>query len=160
MNDSGRAPDASAKRQTSAKMWPAAAPAALSPCASVAPAASAAAFFATPGELDADRVVRQLADDSGAGEDAGEALGEALVERRGDEPGAGVDHLLGVRGAADARDAVRRRSAPRSSAVGAAPSGGTSPFDSDTTDARRPRPAEPSASIAAASRVDGTARKT
>ena len=46
--DSGRAPRASAKRQTSAKMWPAAAPAALSPCASVAPDASAAAFFAAP----------------------------------------------------------------------------------------------------------------
>ena len=48
MKDSGRAPAASAKRQTSAKMWPAAAPAAFSPCASVAPAASAAAFLATP----------------------------------------------------------------------------------------------------------------
>ena len=37
-----------AHRQTSAKMWPAAAPAAFSPCASVAPDASAAAFFAAP----------------------------------------------------------------------------------------------------------------
>ena len=46
--DSGRAPPASAQRHTSAKMWPAAAPAAFRPCASVAPQASAAAFLAAP----------------------------------------------------------------------------------------------------------------
>ena len=48
IRDSGRAPWRSAKRQTSRKTWPAAAPAALRPWDSVADAASAAAFLAAP----------------------------------------------------------------------------------------------------------------
>ena len=83
-------------------MCPAAAPAAFRPCASVAPAASAAAFLAAPGELDADRVVGLLADDARAGEDLGERARELLVAGRGDEAGAVVHHLLRVRRAADA----------------------------------------------------------
>ena len=92
-------------------MCPAAAPAAFRPCASVAPAASAAAFLAAPasstpsGSLDCSQTtparVNTWASDAR----------ELLVAGGGHERGAGVHHLLRVRRAAEAGDAVRRRSA-------------------------------------------------
>ena len=88
-------------------MWPAAAPAALSPWPSVAPLASAAAFFAAPasstpmGSLDSSqttpaRLKRQR-----------DRVREVLALRRRDEPGALGHHLARVGGAADDGDAVR-----------------------------------------------------
>ena len=66
------------------------------------------------GELDADRVVGELADDAGAREDLRRAA--ARAPRRwtaAHERGARVDHLLRVRGPAEARDAcgAERRAA-------------------------------------------------
>ena len=104
--DSGWAPRPSAKRQTSPKMCPAAAPAAFRPWLSVAPAASAAAFLAAPASSTPDRVAGLLADHAGAREEGGERLGQRLVLGGGDERGALGDHLLGVGGAAEHGDAV------------------------------------------------------
>ena len=75
---------------------------------------------------------------------------------RGDQPGALGDHLARVRGAADAGHALRRRTRWRSSAVGAAPSGGTSPLASEITGVRRGRPArlEPGDHLVEAARGD------
>ncbi len=104
--DSGRAPCASAHRHTSAKMCPAAAPAAFSPWASVAPEASAAAFFAAPasstpiGSFDSSHTTPARMNTPAS------AVRERLVGRRRDQPGALGDHLLRVRRTPDARRPV------------------------------------------------------
>ena len=97
-------PSSSARASTSRKMSAAAMPAAFRPCAWVAPTATAAAFFATPGQLDADRIVGHLAHHAGALEHLGHPVGERLRVRGADQPRPGLDHLARVRGAADARD--------------------------------------------------------
>ena len=139
MSDSGRAPRPSPKRQTSAKMWPAAAPAALRPWRSVAPAASAAAFLAAPasstptGSLDASQTTPAFWKNDAS------AQRERLVGRRGDQAGALVDHLARVRGPADAADALGAELGG-SRSVGGVPSGGTRPLASETIAARLGRP--------------------
>ena len=98
-------------------MWPAAAPAALRPIDSVAPAASAAAFLATPasstpiGSLECSHTTPARMNTLAIVER------EPLVERGGDQPGALGDHLARVRGPADAGHAPvaeRRATAARS----------------------------------------------
>ena len=105
--DSGRAARSSANRHTSRKMWPAAAPAAFMPCASVAPAASAAAFLADPGSstptgsLDCSHTTPARMNTS--------AIVSASRGPRSPPPAPAPsrDHLARVRRAADARDPVR-----------------------------------------------------
>jgi hypothetical protein len=97
-------------------------------------------------ELHADGVVGELANDAGAGEDPGERACELLGGAGGHERGALVDHLLRVRGAADARDALgaeargqdaRRRQAGRGhEALGDRHDRGA------PADARRPQPVD------------------
>ena len=104
-------------------MCPAAAPAAFSPWASVAPAASAAAFFAAPasstptGSSDCSHTtparMKTPASDPR----------ERVVGRGGDEPGALVHHLARVRGAADARDAAGAEALGAASRSARVPSG-------------------------------------
>ena len=106
ISDSGRAPCISAKRQTSAKMCPAAAPAAFSPWASVAPAARAAAFLAAPasstptGSFDTSHTTPASVNI------ARQRFRQPLVGRGGHEPRSLGHHLVCVRGAADAGDAL------------------------------------------------------
>ena len=104
--DSGRAPRPSAKRHTSAKMCPAAAPAAFRPCASVAPAASAAAFLAAPasstptGSFDCSQTTPARVKIC-----ASERASPSSV-RRGDQRGTLSHHLLRVSRPAEAGDAL------------------------------------------------------
>ena len=100
-------------------MCPAAAPAAFRPCASVAPAASAAAFLAAPASSTPIGSLDCLADDARADEDLGQRAGELLAPRRRDEPRALADHLARVRGAADARHAVGAERVAQQRRVGA-----------------------------------------
>jgi hypothetical protein len=86
------------------------------------------------GQLDADRVVAGLADDTGALEERRERQREALVGRGGDQAGALVDHLARVGRTADAAHAVgaelggeqhgRRRAVRRDQALGQRHDGG------------------------------------
>ncbi len=105
-NVEARAPRPRASASTSVKMSAAAMPAAFRPCDSVAPAASAAAFFALPasstptGSLEASHTTRALA------EDLGHPLGQRGRVGRAHEPGPALDHLARVRRAAHARDAL------------------------------------------------------
>ena len=139
-------------------MCPAAAPAAFSPCASVAPAASAAAFLAAPasstpiGSLDCSQMTPARV------KTCAERARELLVARRGDEPGAVVDHLLRVCRTADARHApgAERRA---ENGGGRQAVGRDESLGDDTTAARRPRPPEPSVAITSASPLEGTAEK-
>ncbi len=113
------------------------------------------------GELDTDRIVGQLADDAGAREDRGERLARARSSKaRGDEPGAVVRPSPGRARGRRRTPRGRRRSEADSSTVGATPSGGTSPLDSETTRRAPSEPALGEAGERLASLVDGTARKT
>ena len=159
IRDSGRAPCSSAKRHTSAKMCPAAAPAALRPCASVAPAARAAAFFAAPasstptGSFDTSHTtpasVNMRASDSASTSSVEAATSPApwvTISRAWAGP-----PMQAMRSGA---------SCSRNRTVGAVPSGGTRPLARDTTAARGPRPAAASPAITSSSPREGTARNT
>ena len=105
------------------------------PWASVAPAASAAAFLATPesstptGSLDCSQTTPARMKTPAIGG------GELDVGGRGDEPGALGDHLARVGGAADAADAIHAAGLVEQ-AVGDSPSGGTRPLASEITGVR------------------------
>ena len=67
-------------------MCPAAAPAAFRPCASVAPGGERGGVLGGAGQLDAERVVGQLADDAGAREDLCERARELLLAHAATSP--------------------------------------------------------------------------
>ena len=109
-------------------MWPAAAPAALRPCASVAPAASAAAFLAAPASSTPSGSLERSHTTPARVNTCASWRGELLVVRGRHQPRAGVHHLLRVRRAPEARhalgaerrleDAGRRRAIRRDEALG------------------------------------------
>ena len=113
-----------------------------------------------PRQLDADRVVGDLADDARALEGLGDAVGERLRARGADQAGARLDHLARVRRPADAGDPLgaegalerdRRRQPLRRHAA---------PLASETMPARSETPRPPQLARAPrASPFEGTARK-
>ena len=92
---------------TSRKMSAAAMPAAFSPCAWVAPTATAAAFFATPASSTPTGSSDTSHTTPAALERLGHAVGERLRARGAHEPGPVLDHLARVRGAAHAGHPLR-----------------------------------------------------
>ena len=100
-------PRLSASAATSLKMSLAAMPAALRPCASVAPTATAAAFFAHPASSTPDGVVGHLAHDAGALEQSAQRCASRSECEAHTSPAPLRGHLARVRGAADASDPVR-----------------------------------------------------
>jgi hypothetical protein len=140
-------------------MCPAAAPAAFSPCASVAPAASAAAFFAAPasstptGSFDCSHTTPARMNVAASCS----ASASSLEAATSPAPCATISCACAGPPMHATRAAPKRA---RSSAVGGVPSGGTSPFASETTAARRVRPACSNPAITSPTPSDGTARKT
>src|SRR3954471_3189693 len=139
-------------------MWPAAAPAALSPCASVAPAANAAAFLAAParstpvGSSDCSQTtparMKSCASDA--------ASSWSLDAATRPAPALTISCACAGPPTTATRDGPNRS---RSSALGAAPSGGTRPLASEMTGARVPS-ASVRPPITPSRPRDGTARKT
>ncbi len=110
-------------------MCPAAAPAALSPCASVAPGRERGGVLGRARELDADRVVRLLAHDARAREHSARARARAPRSLAGsDQRRAGAHHLLRVGGAADARHPSGRRTWRSGRPSAARPAAGPGPW--------------------------------
>ena len=140
-------------------MWPAAAPAAFRPCASVAPAASAAAFLATPdsstptGSPDCSHTTPARMKTA--------AIVAASVASTLAATSPAPSVTISRACAGPPTHATRLApSAFESSVVGARPSGGTSPLASETTGVRRPSPARPSPAITSSSPREGTPRNT
>ena len=153
-------PESSARASTSRKMSAAAIPAALRPCAWVAPTATAAAFFATPasssptGSSDTSHTTPERWNTSATRWASGSEC-EAHTS-----PAPGLHHLARVRGAADAGGALgaegalqrhRRRHPVRAAP---APSPGRPPRRVSVT------PRRPIWSSASPIPFDGTARNT
>src|SRR5436190_1838621 len=140
-------------------MCPAAAPAAFSPCASVAPAARAAAFLAAPAS----------STPSGSSERSHTtparvktwASAAARASSREAATSAAPSRAISCACAGPPRQAMRwiPTTSPRTT-VGGRPSGGTRPLATDTTAARSLRPAACSEAPSSPSSRDGTARKT
>ncbi len=136
-------------------MCPAAAPAAFRPCASVAPAASAAAFFAAPasstptGSFDCSQTTPARV------KTCASACASSSLARGRDERGARVDHLLRVRGTADARHALARRSARSARASAAGRAAARAPWRPRRRRCACRDPPAPSSSITSASAARG-----
>src|SRR4051812_43083396 len=140
-------------------MCPAAAPAALSPCASVAPAASAAAFFAAPasstptGSSDCSQTTPARMNSSASVAASGSSADAATSPAPS----------LTISCACAGPPMTAMRADPNSecsSALGAAPSGGTRPLASETIAARGGRSLATSELITSSSPREGTPRNT
>ena len=140
-------------------MWPAAAPAAFSPCASVAPEASAAAFFATPasstpvGSLDSSHTTPALMN-TPASAVASDSSVEAATR-----PAPSLTISRACAGPPTHPCGSVRTPRVRIS-VGGVPSGATRPLASDTTAALGGKPWASNPAITSASPAAGTPRNT
>ena len=140
-------------------MSAAAIPAAFRPSGSVAPAASAAAFFAQPAS--------STPTGSSDGWQTTPAWWKTSATRSASDgecdahTSPAPDSTISIACAGPPMQATRSMPNARSSAVvGGVPSGGTSPLVSETIPARRGTPCDCSSTSACASPADGTATKT
>jgi hypothetical protein len=140
-------------------MWPAAAPAALRPCASVAPAASAAAFLAAPASS------TPIGSDERSQTTPARVNTLAIMSASRSSTAAATsaapDVTISCACAGPPRTATRSGpSRSVSSTLGSVPFGGTSPLARLITGLRRGSPASCSPAITSARPRDGTPRNT